>query len=42
MDDARVCLDKAGRLHKSPRETEEYFETLRQWRALDIKSTGAR
>ena len=39
--DARVCLDNAGRLAKSPRETEEYLETLRLWQALTSKPTGA-
>jgi len=31
--DARSCLDRAARLEKSPREMEEYLETLRQWKA---------
>lgn len=40
--DARACLDKAARLEKSPRETEEYLETLRQWKAATSKVAGAR
>jgi tetratricopeptide (TPR) repeat protein len=31
--DARGCLDKAARLEKSPREMEEYLQTLRQLKA---------
>jgi hypothetical protein len=40
--DARICLDKAARLEKSPRETEEYLETLRQWKAKTNERAGGR
>jgi len=39
--DARQCLDKADRLEKSPRETEEYLETRRQWKTETSKRDGA-
>jgi tetratricopeptide (TPR) repeat protein len=39
--DARSCLDKAGRLEKTPRETEEYFEAIRRLKALTTGPAGA-